>query len=261
MTIFKKELRACLVSFLVWSAAVGGLMAMCVWMYPSFAGSMDEVSDLFAGMGGFSAAFGMDKLAFGSIMGFYGMECGNILGLGGAFFAALTGMSLLAGEEGGHTAEFLLTHPVSRGQAAAEKLAALAAMVLGLNLICFACGAGSILGIGEEAEWGNLMKYHGAQLLMQLEIGGICFGISSLLRRNGYGLAMGLAAMLYFLGLFINLDAGLDGLRFVTPYYYADAARVFAGDPLADAVAAGCGLGALGAVFGLWRYGRKDIAA
>ena len=261
MTIFKKELRTCLVSFLVWSAVIGGLMAMCVWMYPSMEGSVGDMSALFANMGEFSAAFGLDKLQFGTIMGFYGTECGNILGLGGAFFAALTGMSLLAGEGGGHTAEFLLTHPVSRGQAAAEKLTALAAMILGLNLICFACGAGSILGIGEEAEWQNLMKYHGVQLLMQLEIGGICFGISSLLRRNGYGLAMGLAAMLYFLGLFINLDAGLDGLRFVTPYYYADAARVFSGEALAGPVLSGCALGLLGAGFGLWRYARKDIAA
>ena len=101
MTVFKKELRAHFVSFLVWSAGVGGLMALCVWMYPSFAGSMEDVSALFAGMGDFSAAFGLDKLAFGSIMGFYGTECGNILGMGGAFFAALTGMALLAGEEGG----------------------------------------------------------------------------------------------------------------------------------------------------------------
>ena len=122
MTVFKKELRANLAGFLIWTACIGGLMTMCVWMYPSFAGSMDEVSDLFAGMGGFSSAFGMDKLAFGSIMGFYGMECGNIMGLGGAFFAAVTGMGLLAGEEGGHTAEFLLTHPVSRVRAAAESV-------------------------------------------------------------------------------------------------------------------------------------------
>ena len=57
-------------------------------------------------------------------MGFYGTECGNILGLGGAFFAAITGMSLLAGEEGGHTAEFLLTHPLGRTRIAGEKLAA-----------------------------------------------------------------------------------------------------------------------------------------
>ena len=261
MTVFKKELRANLAGFLIWTACVGGLMTMCVWMYPSFAGSMDEVTDLFAGMGGFSSAFGMDKLAFGSIMGFYGTECGTIIGLGGAFFAAVTGMGLLAGEEGGHTAEFLLTHPVSRTRIAAEKLAALAVMILALNAACAACGLGSILGIGEEPVWGDLLKYHGTQLLMQLEIGGICFGLSSLLRRSSYGLAIGAAMGLYFLGIFINMDTSLEPLRFVTPYYYAEAARVFAGEPLADAVAAGCGLGALGAAFGLWRYGRKDIAA
>ena len=261
MTIFKKELRTCLVSFLVWSAVIGGLMAMCVWMYPSMEGSVGDMSALFANMGEFSAAFGLDKLQFGTIMGFYGTECGNILGLGGAFFAALTGMSLLAGEEGGHTAEFLLTHPVSRTRISLEKLAALAVMILALNAACAACGLGSILGIGEEPVWSDLLKYHGMQLLMQLEIGGICFGLSSLLPRSSYGLAIGAAMGLYFLGLFINMDTSLEPLRFVTPYYYAEAARVFAGEPLADAVAAGCGLGALGAAFGLWRYGRKDIAA
>ena len=78
---------------------------------------------------------------------------------------------------------------------------------------------------------------------------------------SSYGLAIGAAMGLYFLGIFINMDTSLEPLRFVTPYYYAEAARVFAGEPLADAVAAGCGLGALGAAFGLWRYGRKDIAA
>ncbi|MDE6839811.1 MAG: ABC transporter permease, partial [Oscillospiraceae bacterium] len=114
MTIFHKELRSGGVSLLVWSAVIGGLMAVCVGMYPSFAGSMGDVSDLFAGMGDFSAAFGLDKLQFGTILGFYGTECGNILGLGGAFYAALTAMGLLAGKEGGHTAEFLLPHPVSR---------------------------------------------------------------------------------------------------------------------------------------------------
>ena len=141
------------------------------------------------------------------------------------------------------------------------KLAALAVMILALNAACAACGLGSILGIGEEPVWSDLLKYHGMQLLMQLEIGGICFGLSSLLRRSSYGLAIGAAMGLYFLGIFINMDTSLEPLRFVTPYYYAEAARVFAGEPLADAIAVGCGLGVLGAAFGLWRYAGKDIAA
>ena len=261
MTVFKKELRANLAGFLIWTACIGGLMTMCVWMYPSFAGSMEDVSALFAGMGDFSAAFGLDKLEFGSVMGFYGTECGNILGLGGAFYAALTAMGLLAGEEGGHTAEFLLTHPVGRIRIAAEKLAALAVLVLALNAVCLACGAASILAVGETAAWGDLLRYHAALLGMQLEIGGVCFGLSALLRRSSFGLAMGLAAVMYFLGLVINLDQGMAWLRFVTPYYYADAARIYAGEALAGPLAAGCLLGAAGAAWGLWRYGRKDIAA
>ena len=261
MTVFRKELRDGAVSFWVWSAVIGGLMAVCVGLYPSMKGSVGDMSAMFADMGEFSAAFGLDQLAFGTIMGFYGTECGNILGLGGAFFAALTAMGLLAGEEGGHTAEFLLTHPVSRTRIVGEKLAALAVMILALNLICFACGAGGILAIGKEAKWGDLLRFHGAMLLMQLEIGGVCFGLSALLRRSSFGLAMGLAAGLYFLGLLINLDDALEYLRFVTPFYYADAARVFAEEALAGAILAGCGLGAFGAGFGLWWYQRKDIAA
>lgn len=260
MTIFRKELRAGAVSFLAWSAIIGGLMAICVGLYPSMADSMGDVSDLFAGMGNFSAAFGLDKLQFGTILGFYGTECGNILGLGGALYAAVTAMGLLAGEEGGHTAEFLFTHPVSRLRVCLEKLAALAVLILGLNLICLACGAGGIVAIGESVEWGDLLRYHGALLLMQLEIGALCFGLSAFLRRGGLGLGMGLAALLYFAGILINLDSGLDWLRFFTPYYYADAARVFAKEAVAGPMATGCALGALGAGVGLWWYGRKDIA-
>lgn len=260
MILFKKELRTGLAGFLVWFAVIGGLMAVCVGLYPSMAGSMEDLSDLFAGMGDFSAAFGLDKLQFGSIMGFYGTECGNILGLGGAFYAAFTAMGLLAGEEGGHTAEFLLTHPVSRLRICLEKLAALAVLVAGLNVLCFACGAGGILAIGEEADWSGLMRYHGTLLLMQLEIGALCFGLSAFLRRGGLGLAMGLAALLYFAGLLVNLDQGLDWLRFVTPYYYADAGRVLDGGSLAGPMLAGCAWGALGAGTGLWWYCRKDIA-
>ena len=156
MTILKHEVRSGLAGCILWSAVTGGLMALCVSMYPSMSGSMDDFSAMFANMGDFSAAFGLDKLEFGSVMGFYGTECGNILGLGGAFYAALTAMGLLAGEEGGHTAEFLLTHPVSRVRAAAEKLAALAVLVLagaGWWFLFVAAGLGSAWLLTGVALW------------------------------------------------------------------------------------------------------------
>ena len=68
MTVFKRELRSGAKAFLLWSAVIGGLMAVCVGLYPSMKGSMGDMTELFAGMGEFSAAFGLDKLEFGSIM-------------------------------------------------------------------------------------------------------------------------------------------------------------------------------------------------
>ena len=74
------------------------------------------------------------------------------------------------------------------------------------------------------------------------------------------GNILGLAVLLYFAGLLISLDPGLDWLRFITPYYYTDAARIFDGEPLTALMLTGCTLGALGAAAGLWWYRRKDIA-
>ena len=55
---------------------------------------------------------------------FYAIECGNVLGLGGAFYAAFCAVGILSKEEKERTAEFLLTHPVSRVKIITEKLIA-----------------------------------------------------------------------------------------------------------------------------------------
>ena len=61
------------------------------------------------------------------------MECYEILGLGGGLFAALTAIAALSKEEREHTAEFLLTHPVSRTRVVTEKLLAVILQVVLLN--------------------------------------------------------------------------------------------------------------------------------
>ena len=62
-------------------------------MFPEMKGQMDEMNEMFGSMGSFTEAFGMDKVSFGTLTGFYAVECGNILGLGGAFFASLTSVA------------------------------------------------------------------------------------------------------------------------------------------------------------------------
>lgn len=261
MSIFSKELRTNRISLLLWSLVAGGLMAMCVAMYPAIGDATEDMTDLFANMGNFSAAFGLNMLNIGSFMGFYGVECGTILSLGGAFFAALMGIASLAGEEGGHTAEFLLMHPISRQRVAIEKLLAVEGMIIVMNVLCMALSRAAMAAVGETVDGEMYLRYHGALLCMQMELGAVCFGVSAFLRRGGYGLAMGLAALLYFLNIAINLNDAMSWLSYVTPFYYADAARVLSGETMTGAAVAG-GLWTMASITaGIWWYTQKDIAA
>ena len=107
MTILKHELRQGKLSFLIWTGSIGFLLAVCVFLFPEMKGEMDEVSEMFASMGSFTAAFGMDRLNFGTLVGYYAIECGNILGLGGAFYAALCAVGILSKEEKDEAARIL----------------------------------------------------------------------------------------------------------------------------------------------------------
>ena len=124
MTILRHELRRCRVPFWIWTGAIGFLLAVCIFLFPDMKGEMEGINDVFSSMGSFTAAFGMDRLNFGTLNGYYAIECGNVLGLGGAFFAALLAAGMLCKEEKERTAEFLLTHPVTRECVVTEKLLA-----------------------------------------------------------------------------------------------------------------------------------------
>ena len=48
MTLFKHELKQGKKSLIIWTVAIGFLMAVCVFMFPDMKGQMDGVSDMFA---------------------------------------------------------------------------------------------------------------------------------------------------------------------------------------------------------------------
>ena len=137
MTIFMHELKQNRKSLIIWTVAIAFLLATCIFLFPEMKGEMDSVSEVFSSMGGFSEAFGMDKVSFGTLTGFYSVECGNILGLGGAFFAAFAAVTILAKEEKDHTGEFLLTHPVGRCGILTGKLIAVLVQLAVLNIIIY----------------------------------------------------------------------------------------------------------------------------
>ena len=260
MTITRHELRQGRISFLIWTGAIGFLLAVCVFLYPEMKGQMQGIDQVFSSMGSFTAAFGMDRLNFGTLVGYYAIECGNVLGLGGAFFAALCGVGMLSKEEKDRTAEFLLTHPVSRTRIVAEKLAAVLLQITALNLLIWLVSVLSMLAVGETIPWREVNLLHIANFLLQLELAGVCFGISTCLRRGSAGVGLGTAALLYALNLIANLTESARFLKYITPFGYCDGAEITASGSLETGkILLGLSFGLVGILLAFLHYGKKDI--
>lgn len=260
MTIVKHELKQGKTSFLIWTAAIGFLLMVCVFLFPEMKGQMESISDTFASMGSFTAAFGMDRLNFGTLIGFYAIECGNILGLGGAFYAVLCAVGILAKEEKDKTTEFLLVHPVSRIRIITEKLIAVFIQITALNLIIYAVSVGSMTMIGEEIPWKEVNLLHLAYYLLQIELSGICFGISAFLRKGSMGVGLGIATMMYFLNLIANITESAEFLKYITPFGYCEGADIVSNGKLdGTMVTIGIVMGIIGITVAYLHYTRKDI--
>ncbi len=260
MTLIKHELRQNRISFWIWTSSIAFMIGICIFMYPEMKGEVDAVNDMFSSMGSFTAAFGMDKLNFGTLIGFYAVEGGNMLGLGGAFFAALIAINSLAKEEKDRTAEFLFAHPVSRTRIITEKLLAVLLQLTCLNVIVWLLSVASVAAIGEEIPWKEINLLHLAYFLMQIEIAGICFGLSAFLRRGGLGIGLGLATILYFLNIIANISDSASFLKYITPFGYTEGSEIIANGSLdGGMLAAGALLTLIGIVAAYLKYTRKDL--
>ncbi|MGN1127062.1 MAG: ABC transporter permease subunit [Ruminococcus sp.] len=261
MTVLKHELKQNRKALIVWTVAIAFLLATCIFLFPEMKGEMDSVSEVFSSMGGFSEAFGMDKVSFGTLTGFYSVECGNILGLGGAFFAAFTAVTILAKEEKDHTGEFLLTHPVSRCGVVTGKLIAVLVQIAVVNIIIYLVAIGSIALVGEEIPWKEITLLHTAYFLMQLELGGICFGVSAFLRKGSLGIGLGIAILMYFLNIITNISDSTEFLKYITPFAYAEGSEIVSNLSLdCPLIVLGIGYGVFGIILGYLKYAKKDIA-
>lgn len=262
MTIYKKELKQSIKSFCIWTASIAFMVLICIMIFPEMKNEMDSMSDFFSNMGSFTTAFGMDKLNFGDLMGFYGIESGNIIGLGGGFFAALIGISALAKEEREHTAEFLLTHPVSRASVVLQKLLSVITQLMIMNLAVVLTSLLSAKIINESFQMKEFLLLHAAFLIMQIEIACICFGISAFLRHGSIGIGLGIALALYFANIICNISEQAEFLRYITPYAYAEPSNILTEATLdIKLLIPGILYAITGIILAYIKYTKKDINA
>ncbi len=260
MSILRHSMKQGRNMLIIWTSVIAFMLAVCILIYPEMGSQMSEINSMFSDMGSFSAAFGMDKINFGEFIGFFGVECGNVLGLGGAFFAALLGISALAGEEREHTAEFLLTHPVSRRRVVTEKLCAVLLQIVIMNVAAITVTSLCVLAIGETPDIKVLALLFLAYIMLHAEIAAVCFGVSAFISRGGFGVGLGLTALLYFLNIIANLTKEAGFLKYITPYGFTDSSYIITNAGIeVKYLSVGIIFTAVGIAAAYFKFEKKDI--
>ena len=102
----------------------------------------------------------------------------------------------------------------------------------------------AMTGAGESLDGKTLALYYGSQLLMQLEVGSVCFLLSALCRKKQIGAALGFSVFLYMADVMCRIVPDLEILKYATPFYFSNAADIFVSKAVESAPAL-IGLGVL----------------
>lgn len=259
-SIYKYEMKQYIRTLLLWSVCVGGMGMACILLFSGMQEEMAGMAESFAAMGAFSEAFGMDRLSIATLKGFYATEVGTIHELGGAMFAAVLSMNMLSKEEDGHTSEFLFSLPIARGKVVWAKWCAIVTNLLLFHLICVGIYGVGFLLLGEGLSVIEMLLYHGMQLLLGLELAGICYAFSAFFRQNKLGVGLGVVLLLYAYDLLSRVSPEMEKFSVLSPFAYANASEILSTGQIA---AGGAVLGicillaALGTAY--FRYTGKDL--
>ncbi|BCN30189.1 ABC transporter permease subunit [Anaeromicropila herbilytica] len=260
--ILKHELKLNIKTFLIWTIIIAGMDFGFMLMYPSLQDALNNAMDAYASMGAITQAFGMDRLSMAEPIGFYGAEIGSIFTLGGALFAAIIGSGILSKEEAGHTSEFLFTLPFSRVNVVLQKVAAVILLILAFDIINLLFGVLSFVIIDADLQIKKLFFFHLAQFFMHVEVATICILFSAFMKKVNLGLGLGVALLLYFLDIMSRILDQLKFAKYVTPFYYANAADVLTESGI-DMKLLGIGfiVMIISITVGAWYYNHRDLAA
>ena len=237
MNIYRRELKANLKSFLVWSATMVFLIFAGMMKYSAFAKTGESINQLFSALpAGLMKVMGIEPgMDLNSIGVFYSIFYLYFLLLT-SVHSCLLGAGIIAKEERDRTADFLLVKPIRRRQAVTAKILAALSFVILYNLVTSLtsmAATGPMNSSGESLNvpilWVSL-----ALLIIQvlfLSIG-LFLGAWAKNAARASGIATAVILGTFILKTVIDLSGGLEWLNFLTPFRYFDALKVMYGHEL-----------------------------
>lgn len=263
MTLFKRELRGNLRSFLIWIACLLGVTILFMAMYPSFASQGDKMNALLETYPEeILKLFSMNTLDFTRADDYYCYTFQYVL-LATLIQFMMLGAGMVSREEDEGTVSFLYAKPVSRTGIIAGKYLA-GVVYIGAHYVLFVMGslamAAAVAGSGYDP---GLLFLLGAAMalgqLMMLSLG-MLMSMFVVRARTILSASIGAVMGLYVLAMFVNLREELAFLRFFTPFKYFDATEILRSGQIEPAyIALALSLTAVFTAASLLLYGRRDL--
>jgi ABC-2 type transport system permease protein len=230
--IFKREFSRNLKGLIIWSIILAGLVILMLSVFPQFAKNQNSMNDLLkAYPDTLKKAFGMDKLNFGTILGFYGVEIYLMNTLLGSIYVSLLASNIVAKEQYEYTIEFLLSKPVLRIRIITEKLIAVVVNVLILNAVITLV---SIIGFkfskNAQVPADTFALLMLGTFLLHLTFGAISFLLSTIIKksRNILSVSLGIVLVYYFFSIMSGVSDKFQNLKYVSFFKYVDAGDIIA---------------------------------
>ena len=226
--LFFKELRLNRTLFIVWAAVISSLILVTMAAMPTMLNNSKGMSDLMkAYPPELMKAFSFDAASFSSPLGFsviYNMIYTMLLG--SIFSISITARTLHR-EQAERTAEFLLVRPLGRGTVFASKLAAWLVLLIGINIVVYAAGIGSLAIFTPEGFSWSIRDYSVVSvyaLLLMLGMGGAGLLVSVLAQRarSLTGPAIGIVLGFYLLDIVAKITKDYGDIGWVSPFKWVD---------------------------------------
>lgn len=229
MLIYKREFRKNLKSLIIWGIVLGGIILMTLSIYPQFTQDQEAMKDLLnAYPNSFKEAFGMNRLDYSSLLGFYGVQIHFMTTLLGSIFAVMLSSNIISKEENEKTIEFLLSKPITRNRIITEKLLAMLTNVLLFNIITVIVCLIGFQFADEEVSIKTFSILISATFIMHVTFATISFLLSAMMKKSRTitSVSLGIVFLSYFFSVVSGISEELHELKYISLFKYVDAANI-----------------------------------
>lgn len=234
MILFKREFARNFKALLIWTIALGGTIFLLLSLYPEFAANQGDMNAFLKTFPeGMLKAFNMDKISYGTMLGYYSVQGFMMVTLVGSIYVSMLASNILSKEENEKTIEFLLSKPITRGKISAQKL-----LAVFINIIIFNIVLALVTFMGFQMDKNSNVEFKTfmllvviAPILLHLTFASIAYLGSSIVRksRNVLSLSLGLVLMTYFFNIMAGISEKYQVLKYLSPFQYINTADIIIG--------------------------------